>query len=147
MVVYSGPRQPPFVVFDNSYYLAANWPFGLVTPYSLKQDHALCVSKHVYLLSIHIYICMWRTRYTHGSQKTTCRGWFPPLPCGLQVVRLGSTRSYKLAQLTGPSAPCLNTNVNGVYLTQNLPKESTEHLSFALPSQSETTEKGYWCVP
>lgn len=31
-------------------------------------------------------------------------------------------------QLTGPLAPCLNTNVNGVYVTQNLPREGTEHL-------------------
>lgn len=77
MVVYSGPRQPPFLVFDNSYYLAANWPFGLVTPYSLKQDHALCVSKHVYLLSIHIYMYVENQIHTWKSEDNL-QGLVPP---------------------------------------------------------------------
>lgn len=104
MVVYSGPRQPPFVVFDNSYYLAANWPFGLVTPYSLKQDHALCVSKHVYLLSIHIYMYVENQIHTWKSEDNLQGVGFLLLQCGSKRsnsgIKLNDKQLYWLSHLT-----------------------------------------------
>ena len=123
--------------------IATTWlqigPFGLVTPSSLSQHHGLCVTKHANLLCTCVYTCMWRTRCTHGSQKTTCRGWFSHSAMWTPSCQAWQRMILHAHQLIGPSAPCLNTNVNGVYVTQNLPREGTERLfvSFSQRNQRE----------
>lgn len=117
-------------VFENSYYLAAGWPFGLVTPYwPPVQHYVLYVPKCLFIVCTCVCVC--GELHVH-------------IEVGRQLAGAGSPPPHVDSRLSGLVAlakpPRLNTNVYSIDAI------ILEHLSFSV-SSSEFIEKRNYCAP